>query len=195
MRALLSVADRTGVVGLAHGLAELGWEVYSTGGTGAALAAAGVPVQSLEELTGFPEILDGRVKTLHPAIHGGILARRDLASDLAELRTHGLATLDLVANNLYPFEATVASPDATHADILENIDIGGVTLLRAAAKNYCHVVPLCRPQDYTEVLAALREQGSVGEELRLRLATVAFRHVAEYDAAIAAYFGGLLDQG
>ena len=174
MKALLSVADRTGIVGLAHGLVELGWEVYSTGGTGAALAAAGVPVQSLEALTAFPEILDGRVKTLHPAVHGGILARRDRASDLAELREHGLAPLDLVANNLYPFAATVASPDATHADILENIDIGGVTLLRAAAKNYRDVVPLCRPQDYKEVLAALREQGSVGEALRLRLATLAF---------------------
>ncbi len=195
MKALLSAADKTGIVGLAHGLAELGWEIYSTGGTEAALAAAGVPVQSIEVLTGFPEILDGRVKTLHPAVHGGILARRDMASDQAELRTHGLVPLDLVANNLYPFEATVAAPDATHADSLENIDIGGVTLLRAAAKNYHHVVPLCRPHDYTEVLAALRERGSVGEALRLRLAAVAFRHVAEYDAAIAAYFDGLLARG
>ena len=195
MKALLSAADKKGIVGLARGLADLGWEVYSTGGTEAALAAAGVPVRSIEVLTGFPEILDGRVKTLHPAIHGGILARRDMAADLAELQQHGLAPLDLVANNLYPFAATVASADATHADILENIDIGGVTLLRAAAKNYRHVVPLCRPEDYTEVLAALRGQGSVGEALRLRLATLAFRHVAEYDAAIAAYFDGLLSHG
>ena len=195
MKALLSAADKKGIVGLARGLADLGWEVYSTGGTEAALAAAGVPVRSIEVLTGFPEILDGRVKTLHPAIHGGILARRDMAADLAELQQHGLAPLDLVANNLYPFAATVASPDATHADILENIDIGGVTLLRAAAKNYRHVVPLCRPQDYAAVLAALREQGSVGEALRLRLATLAFQHVVEYDAAIAAYFDSLLARG
>ncbi|MAG37313.1 MAG: hypothetical protein CL878_13850 [Dehalococcoidia bacterium] len=195
MKALLSVADRTGIVDLAHGLAELGWEVYSTGGTGAALAGAGVPVLSLTALTGFPEILDGRVKTLHPAIHGGILARRDMASDLAELQKHDIATLDLVANNLYPFAETVASPDATHTDILENIDIGGVTLLRAAGKNYRDVVPLCRPQDYAGVLATLREHGSVGETARLRLAAQAFLHVAEYDEAIATYFGGLLDRG
>ena len=160
MKALLSAADKKGIVDLARGLADLGWEVYSTGGTEAALAAANVPVQSIEVLTGFPEILDGRVKTLHPAIHGGILARRDMAADLAELRQHSLAPLDLVANNLYPFAATVASPDATHADILENIDIGGVTLLRAAAKNFARVAALCDPADFDEVAAALRRDGA-----------------------------------
>lgn len=195
MNALLSVANRTGIVELASGLDELGWGLYSTGGTGAALLAAGLPVKAIEALTGFPEILSGRVKTLHPAIHGGILARRHVPSDLAQIQDHGILPLELVVNNLYPFTETVASPTSTHDDIVENIDIGGVTLLRAAAKNYRDVTPVCRPQDYAAVLACLRDFGSIGTALSLRLAQKAFQHVAEYDEAITAYFRTLENRG
>jgi phosphoribosylaminoimidazolecarboxamide formyltransferase/IMP cyclohydrolase len=187
MRALVSVSDKTGLEALGRGLVELGAELYSTGGTQRALEAAGVPVQAVSELTGFPEILEGRVKTLHPAIHGGILARRDVASDLAELDQHGLSPLDLVAVNLYPFEKTVAQPGTGLAQALEQIDIGGPTLLRAAAKNYPAVLPVCDPADYGMVLEVLRQPSGPDEAFRRRLAAKAFRHVAVYDAFIAAY--------
>ena len=195
MRALLSVADKTGIVALAQGLTALGWDLYSTGGTAAALTADGVPVHPLESLTSFPEILGGRVKTLHPAVHGALLARRDLPSDLADLQAHGIVPLDLVAVNLYPFAETIAAPGVTHDDILEQIDIGGVALLRAAAKNHAHVVPVCHADDYQLVLAQLREQGEIGADTRLRLAERAFQHVATYDAVIADYFHHLTDGG
>lgn len=189
MRALISVSDKTGLEPFAHGLAELGAEVYSTGGTRRALQEAGVPVRAVSDLTGFPEILGGRVKTLHPAVHGGILARRDVPSDLEELERHGLGLLDLVAVNLYPFEKTVAQPGTPLAAALEQIDIGGPTLLRAAAKNYPAVLPLSDPADYAPALEALRQPGGPDEAFRRRLAAKAFRHVAVYDSIIAATLG------
>ena len=195
MRAIISVSDKTGVNVLGRGLAELGVDIYSTGGTRRALEAAAVPVRPVSDLTGFPEILGGRVKTLHPAVHGGILARRDVPAHRDEIAGHGLGLIDLVAVNLYPFEATVAQLDGTPglspverlATALEQIDIGGPTMLRAAAKNFQAVVPLCDPADYPAALAALRQPGGPDEAFRRRLAAKAFRHTAVYDAIIAAY--------
>jgi phosphoribosylaminoimidazolecarboxamide formyltransferase/IMP cyclohydrolase len=189
MRAIISVSDKTGLEVLGQGLAEMKAEIYSTGGTLRALKAAGVPARPVSELTGFPEILGGRVKTLHPAVHGGILARRDVPADREELRGHGLAPIDLVAVNLYPFEATVAAPNVALETALEQIDIGGPTLLRAAAKNFSAVVPVCDPGDYPAVLEALRGPNGPDETLRRRLAAKAFRHTAAYDSIVAAYLG------
>lgn len=186
MRALLTVYDKTGLVEFARGLSGLGVELYSTGGTQAALAEAGVAVRSLAEITGFPEILDGRVKTLHPAVHGGILARRDDPGHLRELETHGIGPIDLVVVNLYPFVETVRRPDASLQEALENIDIGGVALLRAAAKNFPDVLVVVDPREYPEILAALRE-GEVPLPQRRRLAYKAFQHVSHYDTAVAEY--------
>jgi phosphoribosylaminoimidazolecarboxamide formyltransferase/IMP cyclohydrolase len=203
MRAIISVSDKTDVDILGRGLADLGAEIYSTGGTKRALDAAGVPVRLVSDLTGFPEILGGRVKTLHPAVHGGILARRDLPTHRDELAQHGLGLIDLVAVNLYPFEATVAQLDVTPglspaeglAAALEQIDIGGPTMLRAAAKNFPAALPLCDPADYPAALAGLRRPGGPDEGLRRRLAAKAFRHTAVYDAIIAAYLGTQDDAG
>lgn len=186
MRAIISVFDKTDVEGLGQGLADLGATVFSTGGTRRALEAAGVPVRPVSELTGFPEILDGRVKTLHPAIHGGILARRDQPAHLAELAEHGLEPIDLVAVNLYPFAETVARSEVTLAEALEQIDIGGPTMLRAAAKNFPSVIPLCDPDDYGMVLEALRGEG-LDQAARRQLAAKAFYHTAAYDSLVAAY--------
>ncbi len=189
MRAILAPYDKTGAVELARGLIELGWEVYATSGSQRHLAQAGLSVRGISELTGFPEILDGRVKTLHPAVHGGLLARRDRPEHLRELEEHGLGLIDLVAVNLYPFVETVAQPDVRLEDALEQIDIGGPTMLRAAAKNFPHVLPLVDPADYAPVLEALSAKG-VPLEGRRRLAAKAFQHVAVYDTAIASYLRG-----
>ena len=186
MKAIISVSDKTGAVEFARGLAELGCELYSTGGTHKALAEAGVAVTSVSKLTDFPEILDGRVKTLHPAVHGGILARRDQPSHLEELAKSGIEAIDLVAVNLYPFVETVTRPGVSLDDALENIDIGGPTMIRAAAKNFPHVLVVVDPADYEQVLALLRG-GGVPTEERRRLALKAFQHVASYDTAIAQY--------
>ncbi len=186
MKAIISVSNKTSVVDLARGLAELGFEVYSTGGTHKALAEAGVAVTSVSKLTGFPEILDGRVKTLHPAVHGGILARRDRPSHLEELAKSGIEAIDLVAVNLYPFVETVTRPGVSLDDALENIDIGGPTMIRAAAKNFPHVLVLVDPADYSSLLDLLRG-GGVPLEERRRLALKAFQHVSSYDTAIAQY--------
>ncbi len=185
-RALISVADKTGIIDLAQSLADLGIALISTGGTARVLRQAGLGVQEVSDLTGFPEMLGGRVKTLHPAIHGGILARRDAAS-LAELSGHDIAPIDLVVVNLYPFETTVARPDATLDEAIEEIDIGGVALLRAAAKNHAYVTVVSDPLDYPTIVAELRSGGQVSEATRRRLAQRAFAHTASYDAAIAAY--------
>lgn len=191
-RAILSVYDKTGLVEFARGLAGLGFELVASGGTARALSTAGLPVVPVEQVTGHPEILGGRVKTLHPAIHGGILARRT-PEHLAELAGHGIAPVDLVVCNLYPFAATVARPGVTEAEAVEEIDIGGVTLLRAAAKNFEAVTVVCDPADYDAVLAALRaaeaEVGAPDLNLNRRLALKAFRHTAAYDAAIATWLG------
>ena len=186
MRAIIAPYDKTGAMELARGLIELGAEIYATSGSQRHLAEAGLDVRSISELTGFPEILDGRVKTLHPAVHGGILARRDVPGHLRELEEHGLGPIDLVAVNLYPFVETVAQPDIKLEDALEQIDIGGPTMLRAAAKNFPHVLPLVDPADYGPVLEALRA-GGVSLDERRRLAAKAFQHVASYDTAIAGY--------
>jgi len=186
VKAIVSVSDKTGVVDFARGLAELGFELHSTGGTHKALAEAGVAVTSVSKLTGFPEILDGRVKTLHPAVHGGILARRDQPSHLEELANSGIDAIDLVAVNLYPFVETVTRPGVTLDDALENIDIGGPTMIRAAAKNFPHVLVAVDPADYGSLLDLLRA-GDVPLEERRGLALKAFQHVASYDTAIAQY--------
>lgn len=189
MRALLTVYDKRGIEAFARGLAELGWELVSTGGTFEALIRAGLRVQRVEDVTGFPEMLDGRVKTLHPRIHAGILARRDRRSHLEALDRHAIATIELVACNLYPFVATATRPGATFDEVVEQIDIGGPTLLRAAAKNHRDVLVVCDPDDYDEVLVALRE-GRVDEGFRRRLAWKAFAEVAAYDSAVAEWLWG-----
>ncbi len=185
-RALISVSDKRGVVEFARRMSDLGWEIVSTGGTAAALSQGGVSVTPIEKVTGFPEILDGRVKTLHPAVHGGLLARREVKSHMDALKEHGLSPIDLVAVNLYPFRETVAKPDVKLEDAIEQIDIGGPSMLRSAAKNHSHVLPVVDPRDYDRVIAAITEQ-STDYSLRRELAAKVFSHTAGYDAAIAAY--------
>jgi phosphoribosylaminoimidazolecarboxamide formyltransferase/IMP cyclohydrolase len=187
-RALLSVSDKTGLVDFARGLAGLGVELISTGGTRKVLAEAGLPVRDISGVTGFPEILDGRVKTLHPNIHGGILAVRGNPEHVRTIEAQGIQLIDLVVCNLYPFEATVARAGSTHEDIVENIDIGGPTLVRAAAKNYHDVAIVTDPAQYFTVLEDLRAQGGTTLPARARLAAAAFARSAAYDAAINAYF-------
>jgi phosphoribosylaminoimidazolecarboxamide formyltransferase / IMP cyclohydrolase len=193
MNALLSVSDKTGLVDFARGLNSLGVTMYASGGTERALREAGIPVHPLQELTGFPEMLDGRVKTLHPNVHAGILARRDEPRHLQELTDRKLKLIDLVVVNLYPFGETVSS-GAGHAETIESIDIGGVTLLRAAAKNHDHVLPVVRASDYPIVLQALRDPGGIPASLRRHLAAVAFAHTAAYDAAIGEHLRGAQTQ-
>ncbi|MBT9166971.1 MAG: Bifunctional purine biosynthesis protein PurH [Syntrophomonadaceae bacterium] len=185
--ALLSVSDKTGLVDFARGLVEQGFTVISTGGTKKALADAGVPVKSVSEITGFPEILDGRVKTLHPKIHGGILARRDIEEHRRQMEEHGIGSIDLVAVNLYPFAQTVAKPDVTLAQAIENIDIGGPTMVRSAAKNFKDVAVVVNPARYNTLLEELKKQGQISEETRFALAVEAFSHTAEYDAMISGW--------
>jgi phosphoribosylaminoimidazolecarboxamide formyltransferase/IMP cyclohydrolase len=186
MRAIISVSDKTGVSDFARDLSQLGFEVYSTGGTKKAIAEANVPVHSISEVTGFPEILDGRVKTLHPMVHGGILARRDLPSHMEEVKKNNIELIDLVAINLYPFVQTVAKPDVTMQDALENIDIGGPAMLRASAKNFPSVIIVVDPADYPMVIEKLKA-GGLSLEDRKKLAQKAFQHTAAYDTAIAQY--------
>ncbi|MCS6938453.1 MAG: bifunctional phosphoribosylaminoimidazolecarboxamide formyltransferase/IMP cyclohydrolase [Roseiflexus sp.] len=186
MRALVSVSDKRGIEAFAAGLVELGFEIISTGNTARTLAAAGIPVRLVSDVTGFPEILDGRVKTLHPAIHAGILARRNDPNHIAALDIHGITPIDLVVVNLYPFSETIARPGATLAEAIEQIDIGGPAMVRAAAKNHESVLVVVSPDDYDAVLTALRTE-TVTPELRRRLAARAFAHTAAYDAAIAGY--------
>ncbi len=185
-RALLSVSDKRGIAPFAQGLADLGWEIVSTGGTAAALKAAGIKVTNVDQVTGFPEMLDGRVKTLHPAIHGGLLARRDLPEHLAAIARHGIGLIDLVAVNLYPFQDTIAQPDVAFEDAIENIDIGGPSMLRSAAKNHAQVLPVVDPVDYPMVLEVLKA-GEVPAGTRRELAAKVFAHLADYDLAIARY--------
>ncbi|MGA2286365.1 MAG: bifunctional phosphoribosylaminoimidazolecarboxamide formyltransferase/IMP cyclohydrolase [Dehalococcoidia bacterium] len=186
MKGIISVHDKAGLTEFARGLAALGVELYSTGGTHRALANAGIVVKSISQLTGFPEILDGRVKTLHPVVHAGILARRELAAHREELERQGISPIDLVVVNLYPFVQTVARPGVTLEDALENVDIGGPTMLRAAAKNFPNVIVVVDPADYEPVLEMLRA-GEVPLAARRRLAQKAFQHVASYDTAISQY--------
>ena len=184
-RALLSVSDRAGLVELARGLVALGFEIVSTGGTAAHLAAGGITVTNVSDLTAFPELFGGRLKTLHPKVFGGILFDRSSPTDVREAAEHAVQPIELVAVNLYPFEETVASGTATFAELIEKIDIGGPSLLRAAAKNHASVTVLCDPADYGPVLSEIRAEGAVSEMSRRRLAAKAIRRTASYDAAIA----------
>ena len=186
-RALLSVSDKTGLVDFARGLAELGVELVASGGTAGALRDAGLEVVDVEALTGSPEMLGGRVKTLHPRVHGGILARRDHEGDAEDIAAQELGLIDLVAVNLYPFEETVAAPGVTLAEAIEKIDIGGPSMIRSAAKNHAHVGVVVDPADYDTVLAELREAGALSNDTRARLARAAFERTARYDTAIHAW--------
>ena len=186
-RALLSVSDKSGLVDFARELAALGWELISTGGTARALREAGISVQDVSVVTGFPEMMDGRVKTLHPAVHGALLARRDLEAHMQALVEHGIAPIDLVAVNLYPFRETAARKDVEPEDVIEQIDIGGPSMLRSAAKNFAAVTVVVDPADYGRVLDAFRAQDD-DLDLRRLLAGKAFAHTAAYDAAISAWF-------
>ncbi len=184
-QALLSVSDKTGLVELARGLAGLGVNLLSTGGTARSIAEAGIPVTDVGSYTGFPEMLDGRVKTLHPKVHGGILARRDLPAHVQAIGEHGIPAIDLVVVNLDPFRETVARPGCTLDDAIENIDIGGPAMVRSAAKNWAHVGIVVDPADYPAVLAELGNGGRLSDAMRFRLARKAFAHTASYDGAIA----------
>ena len=186
-RALISVSDKSGVVEFARTLHEAGVEIISTGGTMKEIRAAGVPVTYVSDVTGFPEIMDGRVKTLNPFIHGGILAVRDNPRHTEEMKEHGISPIDLVAVNLYPFKETVAKPGVTLSEAIENIDIGGPAMIRAAAKNFRFVTVVTNPARYSEVAAAIQKDGCVSGMLRLQLAQEAFAHTSDYDAAIKTY--------
>jgi phosphoribosylaminoimidazolecarboxamide formyltransferase/IMP cyclohydrolase len=186
-QALISVSDKTGIVELARGLVRLGFGILSTGGTARLLAEAGVPVTEVGDYTGFPEMLDGRVKTLHPKVHAGILARRDLPAHMEAMRKAGIPGIDVVVVNLYPFVQTVSKPGCGLEEAIENIDIGGPTMVRAAAKNHQHVAIITDPRDYAEVLAELEGAGTLSHATRFRLACKAFSHTAAYDGAIANY--------
>jgi phosphoribosylaminoimidazolecarboxamide formyltransferase/IMP cyclohydrolase len=186
--ALFSVSDKTGLIEFARGLHELGWDFLASGGTARTLREAGLPVTEVAEYTGSPEILGGRVKTLHPAVSGGILARAT-DEDAADLLEINASYIDLVACNLYPFQQTIAKAAATLEDAIENIDIGGVTLIRAAAKNFARVIVLTDPDEYSLALRELKDTGTVSAATRRTLANRAFVHTADYDAAICDYLG------
>jgi phosphoribosylaminoimidazolecarboxamide formyltransferase / IMP cyclohydrolase len=185
-RALLSVSDKSGLADFARALAGRGYQLLSTGGTAKLLREAGLPVTDVSEYTGFPEMMDGRVKTLHPKIHGGLLCRRDLPEHLAQAQAHGIGLIDLVVVNLYPFEQTVAKPHCTFEEAIENIDIGGPSMLRSAAKNHAAVTVVCDPADYARVLTALDDEAQLAG-LRRELALKVFQRTGAYDTAIAAY--------
>ena len=189
-RALLSVSDKTGIVDLARGLSELGFELVSSGGTATEIADAGIPVKKVSDVTGAPEILGGRVKTLHPKIHGGILADRRKQEHVDELENQDIAAIDLVVCNLYPFERTVADPDVSEDEAVEQIDIGGPAMVRAAAKNFHSVAVVVDPHRYDGILEELRDKGEISLETRRSLSLQAFQHTAGYDAAISAHLAG-----
>ena len=187
MRALISVSDKTGVVEFAQQLRSLGWEIIATGGTMKLLRGSNVEVINISDVTGFPEICDGRVKTLHPKVHGGLLARRDDESHLQALKDNGIEFIDMVCVNLYPFRQTIAKPDVTMEDAIENIDIGGPSMLRSAAKNYKDVTVVCDPVDYATIIEEIKEGGNTTVGTRLQLSAKAYTHTAEYDSMIATY--------
>ncbi|WP_019793014.1 bifunctional phosphoribosylaminoimidazolecarboxamide formyltransferase/IMP cyclohydrolase, partial [Streptococcus sobrinus] len=187
-RALISVSDKTDIVEFASELKSLGWDIISTGGTKVALDNAGIATIAIDDVTGFPEMMDGRVKTLHPNIHGGLLARRDLDSHLQAAADNKIELIDLVVVNLYPFKETILKPDVTYADAVENIDIGGPSMLRSAAKNHASVTVVVDPADYAKVLEELQADGQTSYPTRQALAAKVYRHTAAYDALIADYF-------
>lgn len=187
MRALVSVSDKRGVVEFATALKSMGWEIIATGGTMKALLDAGLEVTNISDVTGFPEICEGRVKTLHPKVHGGLLGRRDKEDHMAQLKENGIETIDMVCVNLYPFEATIAKEGVTMEDAVENIDIGGPSMLRSAAKNFRDVTVVCDPDDYNQILEEIMATGNTLPETRLKLSAKAYTHTALYDSHIAAY--------
>ncbi len=187
MRALISVSDKTGVVEFATALKNLGWELIATGGTLKVLRTSGLEVLDIQDVTGFPEICEGRVKTLHPKVHGGLLARRDSDDHMAQLAENGIQTIELVCVNLYPFEATIAKEGVTMADAVENIDIGGPSMLRSAAKNFNDVTVVCDPSDYAGIIEEIAANGNTLRETRLKLSAKAYTHTALYDSHIATY--------
>ena len=193
-RALVSVSDKTGIVELAKFLHSIGVEIISTGGTMKAIKDAGIPVTYVSDVTGFPEMMDGRVKTLNPKIHGGILAVRSNPKHMQDMKDNGIKPIDLVVVNLYPFKETVAKPNVTEAECIENIDIGGPAMLRAAAKNFRDVIIITNPARYKTLIAMLSEHGDADLRTRKTLAKEAFAHTAEYDAAIAAYLTKRLNE-
>ncbi len=195
MKALISVSDKSGIVEFARALHSLGVELISTGGTAKLLAAQGLPVAEVAEVTGFPEMLDGRVKTLHPKVHGGLLARRDRPEHMAALKAHGIATIDLLVVNLYPFEATVAKAGCTLEEAIENIDIGGPAMVRSAAKNWKDVGVLTDASQYPAVLAELKAGGKLSDSTRFALAVAAFNRISSYDGAISDYLSSIQDDG
>jgi phosphoribosylaminoimidazolecarboxamide formyltransferase/IMP cyclohydrolase len=191
MRALISVSDKTGIVDLAKDLHALGVALISTGGTAKLLAEQGLPVTEVAEVTGFPEMLDGRVKTLHPKVHGGLLARRDTPEHMSALQAHGIDTIDLLIVNLYPFEATVAKPGCTLADAIENIDIGGPAMVRSAAKNWKDVGIVTDANQYADVIAELKTNGQLSDKLRFAVSVAAFNRISQYDGAISNYLSSV----
>jgi phosphoribosylaminoimidazolecarboxamide formyltransferase/IMP cyclohydrolase len=195
MNALISVSDKTGILEFARGLHALGVKLLSTGGTAKLLADNGLPVTEVADVTGFPEMLDGRVKTLHPKVHGGLLARRDLPGHMAALEQHGIDTIDLLVVNLYPFEATVAKPGCTLEDAIENIDIGGPAMVRSAAKNWKDVGVLTDAAQYGPVLDELKASGKLSDKTRFSLSVAAFNRISNYDGAISDYLSGIQDDG
>ncbi|MBX3589131.1 MAG: bifunctional phosphoribosylaminoimidazolecarboxamide formyltransferase/IMP cyclohydrolase [Ramlibacter sp.] len=195
MNALISVSDKTGIIELAQALHGLGVKLISTGGTAKLLAEQGLPVTEVAEVTGFPEMLDGRVKTLHPKVHGGLLARRDVPAHMAALREHGIDTIDLLVVNLYPFEATVARAGCTLEDAIENIDIGGPAMVRSAAKNWKDVAVLTDASQYAGVVDELKAGGRIGEKTKFALAVAAFNRISNYDGAISDYLSRIQDDG
>ena len=189
-RAIISVSDKKGVVDFARELSAMGVEILSTGGTAKSLREAGIPVIEVSEYTGFPEMLDGRLKTLHPKIHGGLLSRRNNPKDMEDIKKQGIGLIDMVVVNLYPFEQTIAKPDVTFDEAIENIDIGGPTMLRAASKNFRDVAVVADPDDYPRIIAEMKSlNGDVSEKTKFALAQKVFAHTARYDGAIAEYLG------
>jgi phosphoribosylaminoimidazolecarboxamide formyltransferase / IMP cyclohydrolase len=187
-RALISVSNKKGVVEFAKALHAMGIEILSTGGTAKSLRDAGVPVKEVSEHTGSPEMLDGRVKTLHPRIHGGLLSRRENPKDMEEIKKHGIDTIDMVVVNLYPFEETIAKSGVTFDEAIENIDIGGPAMLRSASKNFKDVAVIVDPSDYEKVITAIKSSGGdLDYRARLELAKKVFRHTSRYDSVIADY--------
>jgi len=195
MNALISVSDKTGILEFAQALHALGIKLLSTGGTAKLLADAGLPVTEVAELTGFPEMLDGRVKTLHPKVHGGLLARRDLPAHMAALKEHGIDTIDLLVVNLYPFEATVAKPGCTLEDAIENIDIGGPAMVRSAAKNWKDVGVLTDAAQYPQALAELQAGGKLSDKTKFAFSVAAFNRISQYDGAISDYLSRIQEDG
>jgi len=187
-RAIISVSNKNGIVGLAEALNSMGIEILSTGGTAKTLRDAGIPAKEVSEYTGFPEMLDGRVKTLHPRIHGGLLSRRGNKKDMEEIKKQGIDTIDMVVVNLYPFEETISKPGVTLAEAIENIDIGGPAMLRSASKNFQDVVVIVDPSDYEKIIGEMKDlDGDLSYRTKLELARKVFKHTSRYDTMIADY--------